>query len=89
MGPTLFNIFTSDLEGGIKCASATFANDIKLSGEADTMEGRTTLQEDLYRLEKRASKNFVKLNKDKRKVLDNMMQDCSTAWGPPSWGAAL
>ena len=35
----------------------------------DAFEGRATLQEDLDRLEEWANKNFMKLNKDKCKVL--------------------
>ncbi|KAK4832290.1 hypothetical protein QYF61_021689 [Mycteria americana] len=67
LGPTLFNIFISDLDNGIKCTLMKFANDTKLSGEVE--EGRGTLQEDLDRLEERANKNLMKYNKDKYKVL--------------------
>ncbi|KAK4830552.1 hypothetical protein QYF61_011730 [Mycteria americana] len=69
LGSTLFNIFISDLDDGIKRSLMKFADDSKLSGEADTAEGRATLQEDLDRLEEWANKNLVKFNRDKRKVL--------------------
>ncbi|GAB0183754.1 cAMP-dependent protein kinase inhibitor alpha [Grus japonensis] len=69
LGPTLFNIFISDLDDGIKCTLMKFADDTKLSGEVDTSEGRATLQEDLGRLEEQANKNLIKFNKHKCKVL--------------------
>ena len=47
----LFSIFISDLDNGIKCTLIKFDNDLKLNGEADTLEGRATLQEELDRLE--------------------------------------
>lgn len=67
MDPTLFNIFISDLNDGIKCTLVKFAIDTKLSGEVDTLEERAILQEDLYRLEERANKNLMRFNKDKCK----------------------
>ncbi|PKU49077.1 rna-directed dna polymerase from mobile element jockey-like [Limosa lapponica baueri] len=67
--PTLFNIFISDLNDGIKCGLMKLAGDTKLSGEVDSSEGRATLQEDLARLEEWANKYLMKLNKDKCKVL--------------------
>ncbi|PKU45559.1 rna-directed dna polymerase from mobile element jockey- hypothetical protein [Limosa lapponica baueri] len=56
----------SDLDDGIECILMKFVDDIKLSGEMDTWEGRATLQEDLGRLEEWTS---MKFNKDKCKVL--------------------
>ncbi|GAB0206599.1 mitochondrial enolase superfamily member 1 [Grus japonensis] len=69
LGPMLFNIFISDLDDGIKCTLMKFVDDAKLSGEVDTLEGRSTLQEELDRLEERANKNLMKFNKDKCKIL--------------------
>jgi len=70
LGPTLFNIFVSGLDDGTKCTMMEFADDTRLSGEVDTLEGRTTLQEDLDRLEEWANKNFKKFSKDKYQVLN-------------------
>ena len=66
--PTPSNVFISDLHDGIKCTLMKFAGDTKLSGVADTSEGRATLQEDLDELEEWANKN-MKFNKNKCKVL--------------------
>ena len=65
----LFNIFISDLDKCIKCSLMKFADDPKLSGKIDTPEGRAALQGDLDRLEEWASKNLMKCNKDKCKVM--------------------
>ncbi|PKU43587.1 reverse hypothetical protein [Limosa lapponica baueri] len=72
----LFNAIISDLDDGIKCTSA---DDTKLSGEVDTLEGRATLQEDLDRLEEWANKNLMKVKKDKCKVLHLGKQSRSAA----------
>ncbi|KAK4830388.1 hypothetical protein QYF61_010899 [Mycteria americana] len=69
LGPTLFNSFISGLDDGIKRTLMKFADDTKLSVEVDTWEGRATPQEDLDRLDEWATKNLIKFNKDKCKVL--------------------
>ena len=65
----LFNIFISDLYNGIRYSPMKFADDTKLSREVDTPEGRAALQGDLDRLEEWASKNHMKFNKDKCKIM--------------------
>ncbi|KAK4820392.1 hypothetical protein QYF61_025566 [Mycteria americana] len=63
--PQAVVILCTDLDDGIKHTLMNFADDTKLSGEADTSEGRATLQEDLDKLEEWANKNLMKFNKDK------------------------
>jgi len=65
----LFNIFISDQDDGIKYTLLKFADGTKLSWKVDTLEERTTLQEDLDRLEEWANKKLMKFHKKKCKVL--------------------
>ncbi|PKU46095.1 rna-directed dna polymerase from mobile element jockey- hypothetical protein [Limosa lapponica baueri] len=67
--PMLFNIFFEDMESGIECILGKFADDTKLCGAVDTLEGRNAIQRDLNRLERWAHANLMKFNQAKCKVL--------------------
>jgi len=67
--PELFNIFVGNMESGIECTLSKSANNNKLCGAVDTLEGRDAIQRDFDSLERWACANLMKFNKAKCKVL--------------------
>ncbi|GAB0178053.1 mitochondrial enolase superfamily member 1 [Grus japonensis] len=68
-GVVLFIVFVGNMDRGIECTLSRFADDTKLCGVVNTLEGRDAIQRDLVRLERWARANRMKFNKAKCKVL--------------------
>ncbi|GAB0209733.1 cAMP-dependent protein kinase inhibitor alpha [Grus japonensis] len=69
LGPVLFNIFVSDMDGGIECNLSKFADNTMLSGVVDTPEEKDAIQRDLESLERWARVNRMKFNQAKCNIL--------------------
>ena len=76
LGSALFNISVGDMGSGTECTLRKFADNTKLCGTVNTLEGRDVIQRDLDRLERWSHVNLMKFSKARCKVL-------LMVWGNP------
>ena len=69
LGPVLLNNFVGNAGSRIECTLSKFADDTKLSGAVDMLEGRDAIRRDLDRLEMWAHANLMKFIKAMCNVL--------------------
>jgi len=80
----LVNTFVGNRDSGIECFLSKFADNTKLCGVVDTLEGSSVIQRDLDRLEWCAQANLIKFIKAKCKV-----PSTNTGWARHGLRAAL
>ncbi|KAJ7412506.1 rna-directed dna polymerase from mobile element jockey-like [Pitangus sulphuratus] len=68
-GPEFFYIFINHLDAELEGILSKFADDTKLGGAVDSLEGREALQRDFDRLEDWAISNHMKFNRGKCRIL--------------------
>ncbi|KQK77651.1 hypothetical protein AAES_123337 [Amazona aestiva] len=62
LGPVLFSIFVGDMDSGVEYALSRFADDTKMCGLVDTLEGKDAIQRDLDTPVRWADVNLMKFN---------------------------
>ncbi|PKU42923.1 rna-directed dna polymerase from mobile element jockey-like [Limosa lapponica baueri] len=72
----MFNIFVGNMDSWIECTLSKFADDSKLCGTVDMLEGRDAIRRDLDSFERCAYVNLMKFSKAKCKALH-------MGWGNP------
>jgi len=91
LGSVLFNIFINDRDAGVECTFNKFADNTKLGGAVDFLEGQETLKRDRDRLEHWTITNVMKFKKNKCQILhlDGLMLDTVIDWERSGWRPAL
>lgn len=76
---------------GQECTLSKVADNTKLEGAADVLDGCAATQRDPDMLEKWATRNLMKFNKGKCQVqcLGRITLSTSTRWGPTGWKAGM
>ena len=57
------------MDSGIMCTLSKLADDTKVNGAVDMLEGKDVIQRDLDRLERWAHTNLIKFSRAKCKIL--------------------